>query len=42
MLKDVDICAKRVQLFDDALVLTAFRTTVLKAENLTGDAVGPF
>ena len=42
MLKDADICARRVQLFDNALVVSAFRTTVLKAGHFTGDAVGPF
>ena len=41
MLKDADICARLI-LFDDALVVTVFRTTVLNAGNFTGDALGPF
>ena len=27
--------------FDDVLIITAFRATMLKGENFTGDAVGP-
>ena len=41
MLKDANISAWRVQLFDDALIITAFRATMLEAGNFTGDAVGP-
>ena len=39
MLNDVDINAGRGQLFDDALIITAFRATMLRAGHSTGDAV---
>ena len=41
ILKDADIGAWRVQLFDYSLIITAFRATMLEARNFTGDALGP-
>ena len=39
MLKDADIGAGNVQLFDESLIVTAFRATMLETGNFTGDAV---
>ena len=41
MLMDANICAGHLQLFDDALIITALRATMLKVGNFTCNAVGP-
>ena len=41
MLTDANIGAGHEQLFDDALVITVFRATMLLAGHFTGIVVGP-
>ena len=39
MLQDANISTGRVQLCDDALIITALQATMLKTGNFTNDAV---